>query len=659
MAPSLDRIAAFFKRKKADTYEYLPLDEEASQIRLLTLRPGKFPAKIHVDLHTEQLTTEQRPRYEALSYAWGSTQDLVDIFVGPFTLYSVAVTQNLARALRYLRYPDRERVLWVDAICVNQKDLPERGHQVKQMANIYSMAKRVVVWLGEEGENSTIALQTLERLSTKVEVSYNHRTMKPASTQASESHWADRGVRLPFPELEWSAVCDLLGRPWFERLWVWQEIRLANQDAILTCGYDSIEWKTFRNAVFCFYMKLRTNDLGGFEHRVHRAFELCDCNGCFSFLALAEQTQLCKCTDVRDRVYALLSMVSDQEDLRIEPDYTKGFQEICEDLFVKDVEHSKSLRLLRSCELLNSTKGMQTWLTDWSIPRSAVRLRWSRASYSIRADVCFPREGILQVKGLQVATIHQVDVVRLQDGLGQNDIAKEVRRLASHFSVKDDRIEAFCRTICTNLFCENFHPPLEHLPNSQKSVTAFYEALTSQRDSRETFPEYLKYYSGIGVYLSGRSFFTTHDGHFGLAPLDTKENDLICILLGCNSAITLRATDNNQFQVVGEAYCQGFMTGEALLGPLPGSFDMIFRFEESSGSYFQAFIDRENGIIQAEDPRLGPLPPGWRIVDRADDPFGMWFVNDDNGSEPTRVDPRLTPKALRELGVDLRDFKLV
>jgi len=46
---------------------------------------------------------------------------------------------------------------------------------------------------------------------------------------------------------------------------------------------------------------------------------------------------------------------------------TQSFKEICENLFVKDVEHSESLRLLQSCELQNSTKGMQTWLTNWSI----------------------------------------------------------------------------------------------------------------------------------------------------------------------------------------------------------------------------------------------------------------------------------------------------
>jgi hypothetical protein len=134
MTLSLDRIAVFFNRKQADTYQYSPLNDAASEIRLLTLLPAEFSAKVHINLHTEQLTSDKRPSYEALSYVWGSTHNLVDIFVGSSTSstqYTLAVTQNLARALPYLRYRDRKRVLWVDAICVNQKDLTERSKQVK------------------------------------------------------------------------------------------------------------------------------------------------------------------------------------------------------------------------------------------------------------------------------------------------------------------------------------------------------------------------------------------------------------------------------------------------------------------------------------------------------------------------------------------------
>ena len=185
MPPPLDRVAAFFTRREADTYRYSPLDEKASQIRLVTLLPWQFSSKIRIRLHTEQLTAENHPKYEALSYAWGSTKDLVEISVCSDRRHTVAITQNLARALLYLRYQYRKRVLWIDAVCVNQKDLKERSQQVKRMASIFSMAQRVVVWLGEEGPGSTLALQTLDKLSTKIGVSRQVRKAKPASGQPS------------------------------------------------------------------------------------------------------------------------------------------------------------------------------------------------------------------------------------------------------------------------------------------------------------------------------------------------------------------------------------------------------------------------------------------------------------------------------------------
>jgi hypothetical protein len=137
-------------------------------------------------------------------------------------------------------------------------------------------------------------------------------------------------------------------------------------------------------------------------------------------------------------VYALLSIIAVQGNLRIESNYAKNLQEFYQDLFIKSVEHLKDLRLLQSCELLKSTHGMPTLVTDWSVPRSTIRLKFGRADGDTLADVCFPREGILRVKGLQVATIHQIDVVRLQDDSAQEDVAEELQRLASHFNLKAD-----------------------------------------------------------------------------------------------------------------------------------------------------------------------------------------------------------------------------
>lgn len=183
-------------------YKYSPLSVGASEIRLLTLLPGPFDAKIYLNLDNVVLTENHVPQYEALSYAWGSAESHVNIFIGtqlrtstgllqraaitsgakakrsidspvksivdkkkrtsdrpsrraalrsgvtPANIRTLAITRNLFIALQHLRHGDRPRVLWIDAICVDQENLAERSQQVARMADIFSLANRVLVGLG-------------------------------------------------------------------------------------------------------------------------------------------------------------------------------------------------------------------------------------------------------------------------------------------------------------------------------------------------------------------------------------------------------------------------------------------------------------------------------------------------------------------------------
>lgn len=123
-------------------YQYNPLPSEMS-IRLLELYPGHASDNIECTLH--QTGLENTPSYEALSYAWGDptykTSVLCDNKI-------IMVTENLRDALLRLRLKDRSRIIWADAICINQDDDMEKGPQVKLMATTYGNATRVCVWLG-------------------------------------------------------------------------------------------------------------------------------------------------------------------------------------------------------------------------------------------------------------------------------------------------------------------------------------------------------------------------------------------------------------------------------------------------------------------------------------------------------------------------------
>ncbi|RYP74958.1 hypothetical protein DL770_007511 [Monosporascus sp. CRB-9-2] len=111
-------------------------------------------------------------RYEALSYTWGSSQSPGTVEVtrshkhwrAMFT-QTLRVNRNLAEAMRYLRYKDRPRIMWIDAICINQADVKERSVQVKRMGQIFSLANKVVAWLGPGFSNSKLAVTTLDYLA--------------------------------------------------------------------------------------------------------------------------------------------------------------------------------------------------------------------------------------------------------------------------------------------------------------------------------------------------------------------------------------------------------------------------------------------------------------------------------------------------------------
>ena len=144
--------------------------------------------------------------YDALSYVWGSEVDQQAICIDSYTL---SVGANLHAALLSLRDPFIERILWIDAICINQNDIEEKGRQVQSMAKIYAKASRVVVWLGETADDSD---QALEAIRKAAEEQYRDFAI-PA---LPEQH----AVNSTIHEASLQAILKLLERPWFQRIWV-------------------------------------------------------------------------------------------------------------------------------------------------------------------------------------------------------------------------------------------------------------------------------------------------------------------------------------------------------------------------------------------------------------------------------------------------------
>lgn len=87
--------------------------------------------------------------YEAPSYVWGTKSSVMQV-----NGKDPSTTSSLYKVITHLRDTHSTRTLWIDALCINQKDEKEKSEQVQQMREIYARARRTVVWLGEDPRGS-------------------------------------------------------------------------------------------------------------------------------------------------------------------------------------------------------------------------------------------------------------------------------------------------------------------------------------------------------------------------------------------------------------------------------------------------------------------------------------------------------------------------
>ena len=108
---------------------------------------------------------DRAPAYEALSYTWGpAIMHHIECEDASRKSHHIAVSENLWLALQRLRHGTKERVLGIDALYINQTDKDEKSLQILLMRTIYYEAESVLVWLGEESQNSFVAFDLISHL---------------------------------------------------------------------------------------------------------------------------------------------------------------------------------------------------------------------------------------------------------------------------------------------------------------------------------------------------------------------------------------------------------------------------------------------------------------------------------------------------------------
>jgi hypothetical protein len=227
--------------RNPELYSYQKLSAPDQCIRLLRLQPGKGNQEIICELVEHNLFEKSEICYEALSWCWGdgTRSNKITIRCG-ISKFSFMIPQNLLEALVALRLKEFVRMLWVDALCINQADPEEKSFQIPMMSRIYRRAEKVCIWLGQD-EDRGAAIEFLKSEVLKLD------SFDALVEDESASH-------------KWTAILNMMQTEWFLRRWILQEILFA-RDAVVYYGSESIPWQDFADAVSLF-LKVQTSTHG-------------------------------------------------------------------------------------------------------------------------------------------------------------------------------------------------------------------------------------------------------------------------------------------------------------------------------------------------------------------------------------------------------------
>ncbi|KAF2464838.1 HET-domain-containing protein [Lindgomyces ingoldianus] len=313
-----------------DIFKHEPIDLEGPAFRLLRLFKGS-EADIECELFQAWLHGDSAISYEALSYTWGGTEMSASVKINGRTLH---VTENLYLALQYLRSQETDRILWVDAICIDQCNHRERGHQVQQMGNIYSQADRVVIWLGPATHDINVLMNSLKQLEEE--------SIKYACKDWSltDKRWVDLWSSLhPFLmsqhwglEVRQRAGLELLlGRPWFKRVWILQEVANAKR-AVVCSGTKSVSARIFALAPLLMNTTPEPHCQAVLDIMPGPSRKYSWWSQKRDLYTLLRKFKSSKASDPRDMIYALLGISSDAHSTnRLRADYTKDLQQVVVD----------------------------------------------------------------------------------------------------------------------------------------------------------------------------------------------------------------------------------------------------------------------------------------------------------------------------------------
>ena len=568
-------------------------NSEHHETRFLTLHHGHFDSAIFCTLSEPQ--SLDTTKYMALSYVWGDKYDLRHVTVngGPWP-----VTKNLEEGLRHVRCEHEDKLLWVDALCINQGNTDERNEQVTIMCDIFAGAENIAIWPGR--------------------VSATHRTWRYIKKTC---------FRLPLSEWDSTSIISLFVKmaylPWFRRTWIIQELALSKSDPLLYLDTKVIPWSDFARFWDIARGRMTSTIDSGFagypgdQHKarfdmlisIRREVQEQDHAPLWSLLRCVRTSEA---SERKDKIFALRGMLSETERRTIVVDYSRSTAHVFADVLAAIfkaghgpdvlaetwVERIAETRAYRSgfgmsnppldelptwvpefADFGADTNDVLTGLSFFPVPSVCTRedgrvyesllKSWYGVSGSMSAEANGEVGNDLQSLFIDILPVGKVTDTFCFEAEQEHNL--RILGLAVDFAGRTSvtnpksrecrRVFERCRAgLWRTLICNKI-PYIDGTRAAPDNFAEFFKDLVSQ-NPQQTSNEYTKQ---LARSLPRRTLFATDTGLLGMGPPAVSEGDEITIWIGSKVPFLVRPSTyerSTSHKLIRPCYVGGIMDGE-------------------------------------------------------------------------------------------------
>lgn len=597
-------------RTDRQPFTYDNLDPSIHEIRLVTILPGSWRSKIRCEVHAVSLDT--KPKYETLSYVWGDASHQCPILIGDKIFWA---TINLWMALRRLRTPHEPRVMWIDAICINQQDDQEKSHQVAMMKDIYHSCQRAILWLGEDwyskrkhSKPQPTSKPTRNAFSLlKMFARTGHINETPCFAVNAPGTLAmsvEPYFRPHFRELGF-----ILTEDWWKRIWIVQEATVspravfafASEQLPISVWQRAHAWYEHHTRTCCSQqiIQLRTSPdeqlLNSLAASMQRLGRILSTRADFrqgnelSLMQLRGTFNMQKATDNRDLVFGLLGLVNDWGDIApVVADYSQSPVQVFSEVALAMIKKSRNLGVLEGGRSPERDDSFPSWLPDWlvssmDIYNSMSQDPWFVSDISAAANSYFEVPSLTRDHGLLIRSLKFDAVVALSTPIESwEDFIAEIfawKGLAG--SITESGSSRSANTFWNAVLCGQVRTSIVNPEGTgqvaddngrvgyRKATEADYqqcflamsklEKLLVEGWKDRTIQHHIPFLHEMFVNVHDRRMFITERGGIGLARKEIEVADEVWDLSGGDVPFILRRSSRGSelsacYKVVGECF---------------------------------------------------------------------------------------------------------